>query len=734
MTRAVLLGLFLSAGAAVVQTAAPPPPDIDAIRTAKRAEVVRITEPIRVDGVLDEPAWELAPITTDFYQQQPAEFELATRRTEVRFLYDDEMLYVGAVLYEPEPERLIVNELKRDFSGSSGDGFGLIIDTFQDKRSSYGFLTNPGGAQRESLGYDNGRRNDANWHGVWHVRTTIHREGWTVEYAIPFKTLRFPDRELQEWGMNMIRWARRANETSTWSPVPRQFTHYNVAYAGTLAGISSVQRGRNLQVKPFATSEVERGGLARPLGWDGQADGGIDMKWGVTSSLLLDATWRTDFSQVEADEQQINLTRFSLFFPEKREFFLESPSAFQIGLVEGNNETPRRELVPFFSRRIGLSSRGQPIPVVGGLRLTGRAGRHSIGVMNMQTEDFEGDPGDNFTAVRIARDVSTTSSLGAFYFGRESGGADPFNRVGGLDFRMRPNRTVEIEAFGMRSSTAHVEEGVSRAESSGWAGRGGLRVDARAHRVRAGYVHVDSTFQHDIGYVRRRGVGTWFGNYARVIRPANQRGRVREYTVGVEAEDAMDDRWNESLTRIAGVSYGMLFADGAELRAWTNRTRDQIDTPFEISGDLEVGAGVYTYDGGGIRFESNQSAAFSGSIEVSGGEFWDGRQKAAASSLRYRFSAHLAASASLSRSVVDLPTGSFTGDLVGLRLDWSLTPRMFLNAFVQYNGEADTWLSNVRFNVIHRPLSDVYVVWNETRLPTGTRRAVLLKYTHLLAF
>jgi hypothetical protein len=733
MNRAVLLGLFLSAGAAAVHGAAPPP-DIEAIRAAKRTEVVRVTEPIRIDGVLDEPAWELAPIATDFYQQQPVEFEIATRRTEVRFLYDDEMLYVGAVLYEPEPERLIVNELKRDFSGSSGDGFGLIIDTFQDKRSSYGFLTNPGGAQRESLGYDNGRRNDANWHGVWQVRTSIHRDGWSLEYAIPFKTLRFPDREFQEWGMNMIRWARRANETSTWSPVPRQFTHYNVAYAGTLTGIGSVQRGRNLQIKPFATSQVERGTLASPRGWDPGADGGIDAKWGVTSSLLLDATWRTDFSQVEADEQQINLTRFSLFFPEKREFFLESPSAFQIGLVEGNNDTPRRELVPFFSRRIGLSARGQPIPVVGGLRLTGRAGRHSIGVMNMQTEDFEGDPGDNFTAVRIARDVSTTSSLGAFYFGRESGGTDPFNRVGGLDFRMRPKRTVEIEAFAMRSSTAALNAGVPRAESSGWAGRGGLRVDARAHRLRAGYVHVDSTFQHDIGYVRRSGVGTFFGNYTRVFRPANQQGRVREYTVGVEAEDAMDDRWNESLTRIGTITFGTLFADGAELRAWGTRTREQIDTPFDIGGDLEVGVGVYTYDGAGVRFESNQSATVSGSIELSGGEFWDGRQRAAASSLRYRFNAHLAASATLSRSVVDLPSGSFTGDLVGLRVDWSLTPRMFLNAFVQYNGEADTWLSNVRFNLIHRPLSDIYVVWNETRLPALTRRAVMLKYTHMLAF
>ena len=183
------------------------------------------------------PTWERATPAVDFYQQQPAEFELATRKTEVRFLYDDDTLYVGAVLYDPEPDRLITNELKRDFGGSSGDGFGLILDTFQDRRNAFGFLTNPGGAQRESLGYENGRRNDANWHGVWFVKTAIRADGWSLEFAIPFKTLRFPETGAQEWGLNMVRWARRANETSTWAPVPRQFSHYNVAYAGTLTGI-----------------------------------------------------------------------------------------------------------------------------------------------------------------------------------------------------------------------------------------------------------------------------------------------------------------------------------------------------------------------------------------------------------------------------------------------------------------------------------------------------------------
>src|SRR5574338_653834 len=359
--------------------------DIDAIRAGKRVTAVRITEPIHLDGVLDEAAWQRADPAKDFYQQQPDEFNPAVHRTEVRFLYDDENLYIGAELHDETADRLITNDLKRDFSGRETDTFGLILDTFRDQRNAYGFLTNPGGAMRDTLAYDNGRRNDANWHGVWRARTSIREDGWSLEFAISFKTLRFPDHPVQEWGLNLLRIVRYDNETATWSPVPRQFSHYNVAYAGTLTGVEGIGRSRNLQIKPFATARLGSGGegAARQTG---RTDGGIDLKWGITPSLLLDGSYRTDFSQVEADEQQINLTRFTTFFPEKREFFLENPASFQIGIVEPDTEDPRRDLVPFFSRRIGLSASGEPIPVVGGVRLTGRSGEQSIGILNVQTE------------------------------------------------------------------------------------------------------------------------------------------------------------------------------------------------------------------------------------------------------------------------------------------------------------------------------------------------------------
>ena len=721
-----LIAAVWAGAAAGVESARPDQGHLDAIRASKRATAIRVAEPIRVDGILDEPAWNGAQPASQFYQQQPAEFTLATHRTEVRFLYDDTTLYVGALLLDQPPGGLITNDLKRDFGARDTDSFGVIIDTFRDRRNSYGFLINPGGAIRDTLASDSGRRNDPSWHAAWRSQAAIRPDGWCVEFAIPFKALRFPATDAQEWGLNLVRIVRGANEIATWSPVPRQFSHYAVAYAGTLSGIRNVGGGRNLQVKPFATAKAGRD-LPEKAGSSADADGGVDLKWGISPSLLLDATYRTDFSQVEADEQQINLTRFTTFFPEKREFFLENPASFQIGIYEPDNQAPRRDLVPFFSRRIGLSSTGQPIPVIGGARITGRAGSQSLGFLNMQTQAFDGRPGDNFTAARVSRALSSKMSLGAFYFGREATGSADFNRVGGLDLRVTPVRTLEIEAFAMHSSTFGV--------AGGWAGRAGFRFDSSHHRARVGLVHVADQFRHALGYTRRRGIATLFGNYALVVKPRNTDGVVREYSVGPEFEITGDDKYSQLLTGIGGLKFGMLFADGGNLKVWGERTTEKLATPFPIgTSSLTIRPGEYGFGEFGASYISNRSATLSGSLETSAGSFWTGWQRSVNAGLRVRFNSHVAASATLGRSVVHLPEGSYTADLVGVRLDWSFTPRMFLNAFLQYNSETNTWLSNVRFNLVHRPLSDIYVVWNETRLPTVTRRVLMFKYTHMLAF
>jgi hypothetical protein len=697
--------------------------DVDAIRATKRVTAVRIAEPIVVDGRLDEAAWALAEPAVDFYQQFPDEFGPATERSEVRFVYDDEMLYVGAMLYDSEPGRLIIDSLRRDFSNFQSDSFLLVFDTFLDRRNGYGFNTNAGGAQRDVQSSENGRRNDANWNGAWFTRSQVLENGWSTEIAVPFKTLRFPPGALQEWGLQIQRIIRRRNEYATWSPVPRQFSHYSVSYAGRLTGISGVQSGSDLRITPFTTGQFTTGGAGR-RSWDGDGDAGADLKWGVTSSLLLDASYRTDFSQVEADEQQINLTRFSLFFPEKRQFFLESPASFQVGL--GAVEAQRRDLVPFFTRRIGLSPSGQPIPVIGGLRLTGRAAGTGIGLLSMQTDEFDGDPGANFTAARVRRDVTSTTAVGGFYFGRETTASRSFNRVTGVDLRLVPVPALEIEAFAMRSET----DGAA----GDWAGRTSLVFDTNAHRARIGLTHVGDAFRHDLGFVRRHGAATLFGGYDRAFRPADTSALMREHTLGVEFDATSDDRYDRSLTRIGALIYGLQFRDGATLNARLDSTYERLDAPFGVGSSLRIEPGEYAFDSATISYRSDQSATLSVTADVEAGEYWTGTQRVVGGGLRFRLNEHVAASANITRNVIDLPQGSFAANLERFRLDWSFSPRMFLNAFVQYNGEADAWLSNIRFNFIHRPLSDIYVVWNETRTPADVQRALMLKYTHLIAF
>jgi hypothetical protein len=632
--------------------------NLESVRASKRLAAVRVAEPIVIDGALNEPAWQRAEPAVDFLQQLPDEFAPATERSDVRFLYDEEVLYIGGMLYDPEPEQLVVHELRRDFDSFFSDSFAVIIDTFLDQRNAYGFWISPGGARRDVQAFDNGRRNDANWDGVWFSRAAVLDNGWSFELAIPFRTLRFPAAETQRWGLNMLRVIRRKNEFAMWSPVPRQFSHYSVSFAGLLTGIDRVATGRDLRVTPFTTARIGNGTPAAP-GWGGEGDGGVDVKWGLTSSMLLDASYRTDFSQVEADEQQINLTRFSLFFPEKRQFFLESPARFQIGSAVV--ESQRRDLVPFFSRRIGLSASGQPIPVIGGLRLTGQAGRQGIGVLSVQTDRSDDGPGANFTVARLTRQLSNTTSVGAFYFGRETTGSSRFNRASGLELRLTPRPAIEIEAFAMRSATG--------GEPDGWAGRGSLRLDTNIHRARLGLTHVDDGFRHDLGFVRRHGAATLFGGYERIFRPADPRARVREQSIGVSLDATSDDRYTRSLTRAGSASYGLLFWDGGTLSVSGNTTYERLEAPFTIGSDLRILPGEYTFDTVSVDYRSDRSAAVSGALSFEAGEYWSGRQRRASGSLRVRLSEHVAASASVARNAIELPQGSFTGDLVGLRLD-----------------------------------------------------------------
>ena len=712
-------GLAAEAGA---QTRGERPPGEPPVARAQR-----IDQSPRLDGVLDDDVWRLTEPAADFVQQEPDEGAAARRRTEVRFLYDDVALYVGAMMYDDAPTHAVTNELKRDFDTSSGDLFGIILDTFLDRQNAYGFMTNPGGAQHEAQAYDNGQRSDANWNGAWTVHTAVRPDGWSVEAAIPFKTLRFPDRADQQWGLNLIRIVRRVNEVSTWSSVPRQFTPYHVGYAGALVGISSVQSGHNLRVTPFTTAQTRR--TAAPGPWRSDADGGVDLKWAVTPSFVLDATLRTDFAQVEADEEQINLTRFNVRFPEKRQFFLESPGSFQIGLAGETGGPAANMLIPFFTRSIGLSENGEPIPVLGGARLTGRSGSTTVGLLNMQTDRHGSRPGDNFSVVRLSRDVRRGVALGGFYFGREANGqaAGPsgaFNRVFGGDLRVSPSRTLEIEGVLMRSASSGPDDD--------WTGRATARLRRNRQRASLQFLHVGDHFRHDMGYVRQRGIGMVFGDYQQVFRPDATHGWIREHAIRGEQQTILDDSYSQLLTATNRGFYTMGFADGGSFRAGLEHIVEQLPEAFELRRGFPIPAGRHEFGELILGYNSDRSSRLSMTSQINLGSFWTGTRRHGKLGLRWRANAHLAASAEYDREHITLASGAFVDDVAQFRIDWSLSTRMFLNAYLQYNGARNAWVSNVRFNFVHRPLSDVYVVWNEGWGTGASSHGIILKYTYAL--
>ena len=678
----------------------------------KRAAALRIPNGrIAVDGMLTEEEWQLATPAAAFVQQQPVEYGTPTEASDVRFLYDDDNLYVGALLHDSEPGRLITNELTRDFAARDGDLFVLVLDTFNDLRNSYGFQTNPGGAWRDTQSFDEGRTTNANWDGVWSVKTSSTANGWIVEYAIPFKTLRFPRSESQLWGLSMMRLIRRKNEVTMWTPIPRQFNQFRMSYAGVLDGISGVKPGLNLRLKPFVTGNTARrsGRTTR----DG--DGGFDVKLGIGTGLVLDGTFRTDFSQVEADAQQVNLTRFNLFFPEKREFFLENQGSFQIGRTYDVND-----LVPFFSRSIGLDG-GTPVPIDGGVRLSGRVGRNDLGLLDIQTED------DNFSVLRYGRQFGGRSTANVFYLGQDGRGSR-FNRVAGGDLRLTPHRYLSLDLLAMRSDDSSAGDG------GAW--RAGAIFDANRIQLQGSYTELGSGFRDALGFIPRLGVDIVHASVMPRLRPASMARVVREWRPQI-----VYDRYERSgfgvETEAVKPGFTVELQDGSTVTAIWRDNEEALQTPFRFRPTYAIAPGRYVFQDGEVSFATSRARTWSWTGGYRTGEFWNGTRDGVSGGVRVRVNAKVAATATMSRDLVKLAGRSFTSDLLQLRLDTSFSTRMFLNAFVQYNGLTRDVSSNVRFDFIHHPLSDLYVVYNETRpfdLGVVPSRSVAVKLTHLLGF
>jgi len=726
----------------------------------KRIRAHRIDKPPVMDGLVSEPVWQEIEPAKGFIQQEPNEGSVATEDTEVRFGYDDRNLYIGIICFDSQPEHLVVTQNRRDGSLTDTDSIQILLDTFHDGQNAFVFGTSPtgieydgqvskagqgdagtfgqtsgrgqggtgqGGAQRGGAAAFNG-----NWDGVWSVRAQITDRGWEAEMVIPFRTLRYIPGANRVWGLQIMRNLRRHNEQSFWTPISRAFDLLQVDVAGELEGLD-LEIHRNLQLIPYVlggldqdyTRSVDQTKLARHAG--------LDVKYGLTPSLTLDATFNTDFAQVEVDEQQVNLTRFDLFFPEKRPFFLENAGIFDFGAA--------RETELFFSRRIGIDDSGVEIPIDAGFRLSGHAGRYELGFLNMKTRDVRDvAPANDFAAARVKRQLRNRSSIGLIAVNRQSlthfEGKRPFNRSFGADVNVGLGSYTNWQNYYARTQSP----GLTRAAH---AGLSSFRYDNSHHQATLSYREVGPDFNPEVGYLQRANYRRPGFGYRRTFYPEVKGIRSiyphfqwnRWYTLGTN--DLESAYWHND--------YGMNWQGGESISFQFNRSFERLDKPFEVFPGINISPGRYGFSQIDFSASTNQSATRFASGAIVAGNFYSGTLRTLNLTGGVRKGANLTWSGSYTRNVVNLREGDFTTDLVGFRFNWSFTSKSYLQTFTQYNSRINQVGTNIRFALLSTSSNGLFIVYNTRAVTmdyidphnqerTTLSRALLVKYTYLFDF
>ena len=712
---------------------------VDSPEGGVTVRAVRIQEPIRLDGRLDESVYGAVTPFIDFVQQEPQEGSPSTEKTEAWIFFDDRNIYISARCWDSQPGRQIANEMRRDSNNIiQNESFTVIFDSFLDRRNGVFFQTNALGALRDASSTDE-RSQNTDWNTVWDVRTQRSDAGWTVEFVIPFRSLRYgPGRE-QTWGINLRRNIGWKSEWVYLSPPPAYLGLPGilaVSKAATLVGLEVPASRPALELKPYVNFGVRTDLAARePFRNDAAKQFGGDLKYGITKSLTLDLTYNTDFAQVEDDTQQVNLTRFNLQFPERRDFFLEGQGVFTFGggsFSGGNSNTP----VLFFSRRIGLNN-GRPVPIAGGGRLTGRAGPYSVGLLNIQSEaDVASESkGTNFSVLRLKRNVLRRSNIGFLYTRRMEtgeGAAGPAETFG-IDGLYSLSTSLNVNGY-FAGTTGNTPES---------------RNDNRSHQVafeytpdRYGFVAqelvVGRNFNPQVGFLRRTDFRRRFVQARFSPRPSNDHWKgIRRFVYEASVEHIenndgrLDFREQEAQFVIEQVNGDALVVD-------FTRDYEFIPREFEISKAVFVPVGGYTYHNLLTSYTLGARRFLSGSVSYQQGQLYGGtKQSLGLSGGRMELSSQLALEPSISINRVRLPFGNFTQTVVTERTTYSISPRMFVSALTQYASSSRTFSVNARLRWEYRPLSELFVVYSDGRdtTPNGfphlVNRAFIVKINKL---
>jgi hypothetical protein len=698
-----------------------------------------------IDGRVDDEVWNTVTPYSTFTQQEPNEGEPASERTEIRFLADRKNLYISVIAFDREPDKIIVTQSRRDADLNDTDSIQILLDTFNDGQNAFVFGTNPFAIEHDGQVMNEGQTSgqqgraggggsqggqvsgyNANWDADWTVHAGITSRGWEAEFSIPFKTLRYEAGQSQTWGVNALRIIRRRNEQAFLAAVPRGYNIHRVSVAGKLNGLNLPTR-RQLQLIPFGLSSIVDNKTVQTKQVTKAAEVGFDMKWGVTSTMTLDATVNTDFAQVEADEQQINLTRFPLFFPEKRPFFLENAQTFQFGQPQSVDL--------FFSRRIGIGANGAPVPIVGGARLSGKMNGYNIGVLNMQTESELDDrtsavlaPTNNFSVVRVAREIGR-SSIGAMFVNRTASGqyalADDYNRGYGMDMAWQATTNGKLFAFLARTDSPERKGGTD------YAGRMFYTYANQLVSSSFGYSQVGNGFNPEVGFLARK-------NYRRI----EGRGALSydpkrwEWIRRIAPHTFFNGYWNKDDGELETFDghwhpFSIELANGGRFGYAINTAKDRPRRPFTAFADVTgrtvvIPPGDYSWTQGLLELISNQSAPVAVQLRQLTGTYYNGDYLGWNATVIMRAGAKLMTSIAWNRDKISLPQGRFTNDLIPIKVSYSFTRFASMEGLLQYNSQASTFSSNLRLALLSRSGTGLFVVYNNQQETSSRTPATLL--------
>lgn len=679
------------------------------IAAQDRPEVVAIrTElTIKVDGLLDEPVWATIKPITEFVQRLPLDGGEPTEKSEMRILYDDNHLYFGFTFFDSEPEKVRATILNRGGWIHRDDKLEIALDTYLDRRNAYLFEMNPLGTQDDALISDESRPSldEWAWDGVYISEGRVTDYGWVLEVAIPWNTLRFPSKDELTMGLAVKRYINRKNESAIWPHIGLEYSSdvYQVSQYANLTGLKNIKRGNDIKIKPFGIIGSQKQILEDETISDNLGNGGVDLYYGLKSNLTLNLTYNTDFAQVESDNAQINLTRFSLFYPEKREFFLTRSKLFGFG--------NSRQTEVFFSRRIGLNQ-----DVVGGARLFGQIGKTSVGALNIRTRDDGDLPATHYSAIRLRKDVRDRTTVGAIITDVSSKGVR--NSVYGIDGQMR---------FWGNSSVSAWYSQVDDTSLVGPSAASMIKLDLRNDRyfLTTGQHRVDKDFHPALGFVQRNdmvGTGAIMGFTPRVG-DGEELIRQMRYTLYIR-----DVKNLEGLSETSIINGGIdaIFESRDRIGLKIIQEKEKLSNGFTLGNGLEIQKGNYRDRKISLSARTNQSRGIWGNFSISKGDYFGGNKTSWAGSIGKQISNHLTLYGSANQNIIFMSNqGEFTANVYGFTAEVALNRKWFGKALIQYDNFSEQLQLYCRINWIHTPGSDLFIVLNQRYDMAGSKSSLV---------